>query len=257
MTVITLTTDFGLADGYVGMMKGVILGIASHARLVDLTHSIEPQNVRQAAYVLARACPFFPHGTIHVGVIDPGVGSARRPLLVTDEHASYIGPDNGLFTHALNQPGTRAWELDQPRFWLTPVSHTFHGRDIFAPVAAHLASGVQPAQLGHPIDDALRFDWTEPQRHADGHLSGTIVYIDGFGNLISDIPAAWMSRGRWRCQLAGHPVPLANAYADVAVGALVALAGSSGVLEVAIRNGNAARRLAVTVGTALELWPLA
>jgi hypothetical protein len=256
MIIISLTTDFGLADGYVGMMKGVILGIAPRARLVDLTHSIEPQNVRQAAYVLAHASPFFPRGTIHVGVVDPGVGSSRRPLLITTEHACYLGPDNGLFSEALGRTDARAWELDQPRFWLPQISRTFHGRDIFAPVAAHLASGVLPEQLGHPIDDALRFDWTEPQHHDDGHLSGTIVYIDGFGNLISDIPAAWMSRGRWRCQLAGHPVPVANAYADVAVGALVALAGSSGALEVAMRNGNAARRLAVTVGTALELWPL-
>ena len=133
MAVISLTTDFGLADGFVGIMKGVILCIAPHVCFVDLTHEVAPQDVRQAAYVLARAAPYFPAQTIHLAVVDPGVGSARRPLLVTTERAAYVGPDNGIFTHALAEPGAQAWELDQPRFWLPQVSRTFHGRDIFAP----------------------------------------------------------------------------------------------------------------------------
>ncbi len=154
MTIITLTTDFGLSDGYVGAMKGVILGIAPAAHLVDLSHEIAPQDVRQAAHVLADAVPYFPAGTVHLAVVDPGVGSARRPLLITTPRAAFVGPDNGLFTFILGTAKTQAWALDQPGYWLPEISRTFHGRDIFAPVAAHLACGVPPEMLGSPITDA-------------------------------------------------------------------------------------------------------
>lgn len=153
MRLITLTTDFGLADGYVGTVKGVILGIAPDVRLVDLSHTVAPQNIRQAAHILAGAAPFFPAGAVHLAVVDPGVGSSRRPILVSLPGACFVGPDNGLFTFALEQAGAQVWMLDRPRFWLPAVSRTFHGRDIFAPVAAHLASGISPAELATPIED--------------------------------------------------------------------------------------------------------
>jgi len=254
MTVISLTTDFGLADGFVGIMKGVILGIAPHVRFVDLTHEIAPQDVRQAAYVLARATPYFPEATIHLVVVDPGVGSARHPLLVTTERAAYIGPDNGIFSHALAEPRAQAWELDQPRFWLPRVSRTFHGRDIFAPAAAHLANGIPPEQLGREIVDPVRLALAAPRRHSAGSLSGEIVTIDRFGNLISNIPAAWVATGAWRCRIGGHNAPLLSTYASASSGALVGLVGSDGVVEIAVRNGNAAQQLGVGIGTPIELW---
>jgi S-adenosylmethionine hydrolase len=254
MTVISLTTDFGLADGFVGIMKGVILRIAPHVRFIDLTHEIAPQDVRQAAYVLARAASYFPAATIHLAVVDPGVGSARRPLLVTTEGAAYVGPDNGIFSRALAEPGGQAWDLDQPRFWLPQVSRTFHGRDIFAPVAAHLANGIPPKQLGRPITDPVRLDWAEPRRHSAGNLSGEIISIDRFGNLISNIPAAWVATGGWRCRIEGHDAPLLNTYAAAISGALVGLVGSDGTVEIAVRNGNAAQQLGVGIGTLIELW---
>jgi S-adenosyl-L-methionine hydrolase (adenosine-forming) len=254
MTVISLTTDFGLADGFVGIMKGVILRIAPHVRFVDLTHEIVPQDVRQAAYVLARAAPYFPEATIHLAVVDPGVGSARRPLLVTTERAAYIGPDNGIFSAALAEPTAQAWELDQPHYWLAQVSQTFHGRDIFAPVAAYFANGVSPEQLGHPFADPMRRVWAAPRRHFCGNLSGEIISIDRFGNLISNLPAAWVATGRWRCRIGGREAPLLSTYADVSNGALVGLIDSDGAVEIAVRNGNAAQQLGVGIGTSIELW---
>jgi S-adenosyl-L-methionine hydrolase (adenosine-forming) len=254
MTVISLTTDFGLADGFVGIMKGVILAIAPGVCFVDLTHEVAPQDVRQAAYVLERATPYFPAQTIHLAVVDPGVGSDRRPLLVTTERAAYVGPDNGIFSAALAEPGAHAWELDQPRFWLPQVSRTFHGRDIFAPVAAHLANGVPPKQLGRPIGDPVRLAVVGPRRHSAGSLSGEIVSVDRFGNLISNIPAAWVASGRWRCRIGSRDAPLLSTYADASSGGLMGLIDSDGAVEIALRNGNAAQQLGVGIGTLIELW---
>ena len=150
MTIITLTTDFGTADSYVGVMKGVILGIAPDVHLVDLSHEIAAQDVRGAGFVLSRAVPYFPDGTMHLAVVDPGVGSRRRPLLIKTSRASYVGPDNGLFTFALDEAGKAVFELDRPEFWLPNISHTFHGRDIFAPAAAHAARGIAPTRSAAP-----------------------------------------------------------------------------------------------------------
>jgi len=256
MTIISLTTDFGLADGYVGIMKGVILGIAPHACLVDLSHDIAPQDIRRASYVLARAAPYFPTGTIHLAVVDPGVGSHRRPLLVTTEQARYVGPDNGIFSHVLGQGDAQAWALDQPRYWLPQVGQTFHGRDIFAPVAAHLAAGIAPERLARRIHDPICLALPEPSRRPDGHIHGEIIYVDHFGNLISNVPAAWVARGGWSCRIAGRSAPLVSAYAEVADGAPAALISSSGTVELAVRNGNASRTFNVGTGEKLELWPM-
>jgi S-adenosylmethionine hydrolase len=256
MAIITITTDFGLADGYVGIMKGVILGIMPDVQLIDLSHDIAPQDVRQAAYILSRAIPFFPGGTVHLVVVDPGVGSQRRSLVVQTPSAAYVGPDNGVFSFPLLAGDAQAYELDQPAYWLPEVSHTFHGRDVFAPVAAHLARGVSPARLGRPIADPVRHLSPMPIRHADGHISGQVIYADRFGNLITNIPSSWVTPGRFACRVAGHEIArLSAAYAEVAPGALVALVSSDDTVEIAVRDGNAARRLGAGAGEPVAVWP--
>jgi len=255
MTIITLTTDFGLSDGYVGIMKGVILGIAADVQLVDLSHQIAPQDVRQGSFVLGNAVPYFPKGTVHLAVVDPGVGSSRRPLLVTTPEASFVGPDNGLFTFALTRSEARAWVLDRPRYWLPAISRTFHGRDIFAPVAAHLARGVPPEELGSPVSDAIRLEPLLPQRQGNRHILGHVMHIDRFGNLITNVPAAWLVDGDWACEIAGHRIPhISETYSAAQAGELLALISSSGMLEVAVRNGSAARLLGVGAGQTVHLW---
>jgi hypothetical protein len=253
MTIITLTTDFGTADGYVGVMKGVILDIAPAVHLVDLSHEIAAQDVRGAEYVLGRAAAFFPEGTVHLAVVDPGVGSRRRPLLVTTPHASFVGPDNGLFTFALAAVGAAAYELDRPEFWLPNVSHTFHGRDIFAPVAAHVARGIAPHALGSPISDPVRLPLVVSQRHSDGRLVGHVVRVDHFGNLITDIPGGWVGEGRWCAEIAGRRINQSGTtYADTGAGELLILVSSAGTLEIAARDGNAAVLLGVGVGEVVD-----
>ena len=258
MTIITLTTDFGSADGYVGTMKGVILGIAPDVRLVDLSHEIAAQDVRGAEYVLGRAAAFFPAGTVHLAVVDPGVGSRRRPLLVTTPRARYVGPDNGLFTFALAEAGVAAFELDRPEFCLPNISRTFHGRDIFAPVAAHVARGVAPHALGSPISDPVRLPAVAPQRRADGSVTGRVVHVDHFGNLITDIPGGWMGEGHWSVEIAGRRINrFGTTYADATAGALLILVSSAGTLEIAACDGNAAAQLGVGVGETAILRPIA
>lgn len=254
MTIITLTSDFGQADGYVGTMKGVILGIAPAVRLVDLSHEVAPQDIRQAAHILRQAAPYFPDGAIHLAVVDPGVGSDRRPLLVVTPQAMFVGPDNGLFTFALEQPGAQAYALDRPAFWLPRVSRTFHGRDIFAPAAAHLALGAAPADLGTPIGDAVRQASVGPRRLGNDEIVGSVIHVDRFGNLISDVPAAWLGDEAWACEVAGREtVPLASTYAEVPPGALLALVSSGNTIEIAVRDGNAARTLNIGAGATLTL----
>ncbi len=281
MSIITLTTDFGQADGYVGTMKGVILSIAPQARIVDISHDIEPQNVRQAAYVLSTATPYFPPGTIHVVVVDPGVGSARRPIAVCSDRAYYVGPDNGVFSHVLagqhqvsgigdegsgEQPETRnsrpetqcsVIHLDQPQYWLAAISHTFHGRDIFSPVGAHLAAGVPFDALGTPIADPVTFPLPRPERLPDGSIRGQVLHADRFGNLITDIPMSWLAAGdAWIFDIAGQRIEgLSVTYAAAERGELVALAGSEGLLEIAVREGSATERLDVGAGTQVMATP--
>jgi hypothetical protein len=254
MAIITLTTDFGEADGYVGIMKGVILGIARDVRLVDLSHDIPPQDVREAAYLLGSAAPYFPVGAIHLAVVDPGVGGERRALIVSTSRAGYVGPDNGLFTRPLAEPSAQAWELDRPEFWLPEPSRTFHGRDVFAPVAAHLANGVLPDAMGRPITDPVRLVLPGPSRAADGAILGQVVHVDRFGNLITDVPAAWIAGEGWRCRIAGEIIAgMRGTYASVEPGVLLMLVSSGATLEIAERNGNAARRLGVRAGEQLLL----
>jgi len=255
---ITLMTDFGLTDPYVGIMKGVILDIASGATLVDLTHAIPPQDIRQAAFLLATAVGFFPRGTVHVVVVDPGVGSERRPIAVKSGHAYFVAPDNGVLSMALaRQPAEAIIHLTNSDYWLTEVSTTFHGRDIFAPVAAHLARGVPVGELGTPISEIVRLPALEPTRQSDGSVRGHIQHIDRFGNCITNVPSDMLRADiPLVVKVAGQSIwGLSPTYAAVEPGALVCLIGSSGFLEIAVRLGNAARQLNISVGDTIVIEP--
>ena len=259
MKLITLMTDFGQRDGYTGIMKGVILRIAPDAQFVDLTHEIPPQNVLQGALVWSRSCSFFPEGAIHVGVVDPGVGTARRPIAARIGTATYVCPDNGLITlilesaEAAGEP-VELVELNQPRFWLPEVSNVFHGRDIFAPVAAHLANGVPLREVGHPIDNPVRKHPPTPQQLPHG-WRGEVVEIDHFGNLGTNLaPEHLQGAQTIRFKIAGQEIHgLSRTFGDRTPGELTALIDSSGMLAVAVVNGSAARKMGVEVGEPVEV----
>lgn len=256
MTIITLTTDFGTADGYVGAMKGVILSLAVDATLVDISHAVSPHDVRHGARVLGRAAPFFPNGTIHVAVVDPGVGSARRGIALQTPRACFVGPDNGLLAPFLPER-TACVVLDNPALQRHPVSATFHGRDIFAPAAAHLANGLPVTALGSPANDPLALPDPQPRRLPGDRLCAEVVYVDRFGNLVTNVgPLTGLGEttmGDMRVIVSGESLAVRRTYADVAPGALLALVGSAGYLEVAVREGSAAERLGLGVGAAVEV----
>lgn len=254
--IITLTTDFGVADAYVGAMKGVLLGLCPAAVLIDITHEVRPQAVRQAAYLLSSAAPYFPPGAVHLVIVDPGVGSERRAVAVQTGRATFVAPDNGVLALALaHDPPRLAVALNNPDYRLPQVSATFHGRDLFAPAAAHLACGVDPRQMGEPFPtpDLVRLPSLEPRRRPDGAWLGEVLHVDRFGNLVSN--CQWprtkdqiqVTIGRAR--IAG----LSRTFADVAPGELVAYVGSSGYLEIALREGSAAAHLGVDVGAPVEV----
>ncbi len=253
-SIVTLITDFGQADGYVGTMKGVILGICPETVLVDISHEIQPQAVRQAAYVLSMAVPFFPPGTVHLVVVDPGVGSERRPIAVQTERFTCVAPDNGVLSLALAQdPARLAVHLSEPGYRLARVSATFHGRDIFAPAAAHLACGSDLHEMGPAISptELLTLSIAQPAPQPDGSSLGEILHVDRFGNLVTSIPS---TVGNARVEISGLAIEgLSRTYADVEPGELVAYFGSSGYLEIAVRDGNAAERLAAKVGDAVRV----
>ena len=237
--LVTLLTDFGTLDGYVGAMKGVILSRAPDATLVDLTHDIPPHDVWSGAWALREAARSFPAGAIHVAVVDPGVGTARRPILVEHAGQVFVGPDNGVLS--LASSGGRARHLDRSELHHPQVSRTFHGRDIFAAVAGHLAAGLPPADCGTPIADWLRLEELAPSSAANG-VRGAVIHVDRFGNLVTNITT--LAAGA-RVEVEGGPsaVPLRATFGDVAPGEWVAYLGSSGRLELAVREGSAAARL--------------
>jgi S-adenosylmethionine hydrolase len=247
--IITLTTDFGTASPYAASMKGVVLGLNPAARLVDLTHQIPPQDVRHAAFFLAAAVPCFPPEAIHVVVVDPGVGGARVLLYVEVGGRRLLAPDNGCWTLLEGAGSAHVIRLAEPRFWRQPVSATFHGRDILAPVAGHLSLGVDPAQLGPRFDEWVRLTWHEPAASPEG-LTGEVVFIDDYGNLITNIPGpAWAARPG-RVTVGDRPVERrVRSYVEALPGMAVALVSSFGLLEVAVPFGSAARQLAAVVGT--------
>lgn len=249
--VVALITDFGQSDGYVGAMKGVILGICPEAALLDVTHEIRPQAVQQAAYVLSTVAPYFPPGTVHLVVVDPGVGSERRPIVVQTERAFYVAPDNGVLSLTLVlDPALLAVHLTESSCHLYHVSATFHGRDIFAPAAAYLACGTDPRQMGNlfSLANLATLPSLEPHRQLDGTWLGQILHTDRFGNLITNIQPP-VASDQISVLVAGERiVGLSRTFADVAPGKLVAYVGSSGYLEIAVREASAAVELGMDVG---------
>ncbi len=251
---IVLLTDFGTQDSYVGVMKGVIAGIAPDARVIDLSHEIRPQDLAHAAYTLRIAAPYFPDGTIFCCVVDPGVGSARRAVAVEAGPWRFVLPDNGLLTRVLEQwPARRAVSLTNRAFHLPQHSATFHGRDIFAPASAHLASGVALEALGERVAVETLQTLDLPATRRDGEqLIGSVMHVDHFGNLITTISREQLGESDlWQLALpaCGIGLPrIAATFAAVAPGEPVAYLGSDGFLELALRNGNAARAWGVGVG---------
>jgi S-adenosyl-L-methionine hydrolase (adenosine-forming) len=251
--IITLLSDFGTRDAYVGIMKGVILKIAPAVRLVDLTHGVPPQDVVTGALLLRSAVRYFSSETIHVAVVDPGVGSARDPLVVVTESGILVGPDNGLLHPAASAMGRReVRRIEREELFVQPLSRTFHGRDVFAPAAAHLALGMGPEDLGPLLAELQPLELPEPRVGA-GEVAGEVIHVDHFGNLVTSISSAVLAEiGTSETVVVvgtGHEVPLVGSYADVAPGAPLAVVGSWDQVEVAVRNGSAARELDAGVGT--------
>jgi S-adenosyl-L-methionine hydrolase (adenosine-forming) len=257
--VITLLTDFGCSDHYVGAMKGVILGICPGARLVDISHEITPYEITEAAYTLLQAWGCFPKGTIHLVVVDPGVGSSRRPILAEAGGHRFVAPDNGVLTMVFDSvSNARVREIAAARYFREPVSRTFHGRDIFAPVAAHLAAGVAPSGFGRRIEEFVRLDFSKPRSTAPGSWTGVILKVDRFGNLITNFESAVWSRiggQKFQMRIGAHRVStMASDYAGMKAGHLFSIAGSAGFLEISMNRGSAAARLGVGAGEKVELF---
>lgn len=257
MPIITFTTDFGLSDSYVAQMKGVILSLCPTATLVDITHKVPVQSVTAGALILQTAIDAFPDGTIHVAVVDPGVGTERRAICVRTDRAFYVLPDNGLVSLVLEkQSFVKAVALDNPQYHRASVCHTFHGRDIFSSVAGYLASGVLIDKLGSPAEALEFFKLPDPAVHPD-HITGEILLVDHFGNLITNIPASQLNKPYMvYCDGMSQPVPVNQTYADVKEGTPVSYIGSMGMLEIAIRKGNAATVLNRAAGDLVRLTPL-
>jgi S-adenosylmethionine hydrolase len=276
--LITLLTDFGDADAFVGIMKGVILGIAPQAQLVDLSHLISPQDIKQAAYILMTATPFFAKETVHLVVVDPGVGSARRPIAVSTSDAYFVAPDNGVLSYVLAKEETyRVVELSNPRYRLPDPSSTFHGRDIFSPAAAHLASGIRLDEMGPELEELVLLD---PPRLiiGDDHIEAEVLNVDHFGNLRTSIlllnwvdertlelnplftkqPAGEegkrFSATEVEIEVGGHKINgISTTFSDAPLGQPLAYVGSEGGLEIAINQGNAGRELGVESGDEVAL----
>ncbi len=259
MTVITLTTDFGTGDHEAGVLKGVIWTIAPLAQIADLSHDITPHDILEAALLLWRAAPYFPPGTIHVAVVDPGVGTSRRGIAARLGSQYFVGPDNGLLSLLVsrvdgNNEKLSFVHLDQPKYWLPEVSNVFHGRDIFAPVAAHLASGIPLFSLGTSIHDPVRIEIPMPTRLPRGWL-GQVIHIDHFGNLSTNLNVSHFNptkevmvkiKGK---QIAG----LVSTFGERPVETLIALLDSSGSLAISVVNGSAAQDLNAAIGDEIEV----
>jgi len=259
-SVITLITDFGMEDGNVGVMKGVICGINPCASIVDLSHDISPQDIAATAYVLRRAYTYFPQGTIHVVVVDPGVGSQRRALAVQTAQAFFVAPDNGVLTYVLQElrekgEKTRIINLTNPRYWLPQVSTVFHGRDIFAPVAAHISLGVDIDTLGEEIEDVLMLPPLALEMD-HGKIVGQVAHIDHFGNLLTNIPGSdLISLGdRLTISVAEREIRgLRDTFSQGQTGQLIAYIDSSAHLAIGVVNGSAQQLLKSQVGESVEV----
>lgn len=254
--MITLLTDFGLQDGYVGVMKGVIANINPELSVVDLTHQIPPQDITAARFVLLNTYPYFPSDTVYVAVVDPGVGSKRKGIAIKFPGGFLVGADNGIFSGILSiAPAIKGVELTNPKYWLTDnPSKTFHGRDIFAPVGAHLASGVALEEVGNEISVDSLVQLSLPDVvETENSIMGCVQYIDGFGNLITNIPESKLNNKSGMVEIKQQQIPYSQTYSDVTEGELLALVGSHGWLEIAVNCDSAKDKLKIAVGDSVRL----
>lgn len=254
--IVSLTTDFGLSDGYVGTMHGVLWSQSRRLRgIVDLTHAVPAQCVELGSFHLAHAWPYFGAGAVHVAVVDPGVGSDRRILLARSRGQWFLAPDNGLLAGVL-EADAEVWALLPDRVASGPTSATFHGRDLFAPAAARLVDGASPDSLGVPCPDWRRESGEPPKEGPEGWC-GRVLSVDHFGNLISNIPASVLRGGLpdWEARLAATRCPIQRTYSEVAPGSLIALVNSYGLVEIAVRDGDASQRLGVHRDAPFDVVP--
>jgi len=259
--IVTFCSDFGITDWFVGVVHGVVHELCGDACVVDLTHEIPPGHVDAAAFVLEAAAPDFPPGTVHLAVVDPGVGTDRLALAVAARGQWFVGPDNGLLEWALSAPGARVHALTDTAWFRHPVSRTFHGRDVFAPVAAHLALGVPLERFGPPVARPVRLEHHHPSLDGGGALTGCVVYLDRFGNALTNLTVEWLDRAF--CGVDGRELVvdvldrridgIRGSYGEAKIGALVALLGSSGRLEIAEVGGNASHRFGIGVRDAVRV----
>lgn len=259
MPIIALTTDFGRQDWFAGTMKGVILGLHPRASVVDITHEIAGGQVQAGAFALMASYDFFPKGTVHVAVVDPGVGSPRRAIAVQTARHFFVGPDNGVLSFALRREQIKSIHaLENDKYFLKPVSRTFHGRDVFAPVAAHLSLGVPIQKLGPRLKDFVKLDWPRPRR-LEGEIAGEVIHIDTFGNLITNLDAESLRVfGDEPCEVAiRHKslCPIAPFYSAVRIGEPLAVPGSSGFLEIAVNGASAAQKFRLRLGDPVCVRP--
>jgi S-adenosylmethionine hydrolase len=255
--IVTLTTDFGTSEHFAGVLKGVILSISPGVTIVDITHDVQPFEISQAAFVVAQAWRWFPPKTVHVAIVDPGVGTSRRPILVEAHDQYFIGPDNGVLAMVYTGQPHKAREITAGKYFLHPLSRTFHGRDVFAPAAAHLARGVRPSSFGKLIEDHLKIAFAEPQRIARRIWCGTVLHTDRFGNLITNFHVdqfAGVTTRPFNMQIGPRQIHrLALTYADSDPGEVFVIVGSSGYLEIAANQASAAKLLGCGNGAPAEL----
>lgn len=259
-SILTLTTDFGLKDEYVGLMKGVILDINSEARVVDLSHSVTPQNLIWPNYLIYYSFRYFPKGTIHVVVVDPGVGTEREIICVKAEGHIFLSPDNGVLTKVLNEVSIQGIrKVENEEYFLSQVSDTFHGRDIFAPVAAHLSTGRSYTSVGPEVTEEIeKIDLPQVQKVSKG-LKGEVIHIDRFGNIVTNIEKEMIEELNIasedvKVQLTGREIKgIKNSYQQVNKGGLLSIVGSRGLLEISANKENASRILEVRQGTPVEV----
>ncbi len=256
--MITLTSDFGLVDSYVAQMKGVILSINPSSTIVDITHEISKFNIQTGAFMLASAAPCFPNGTIHVAIVDPGVGTKRRALLIETKQGYFIGPDNGLLVLAAERQGiTGIYELTNPKYMLPEISGTFHGRDVFAPAAAHLEKGVKPARFGPRVDEPVLPEFVQV-RHEKDFIICRVLHVDSFGNIITNLKKADVPSENLNIKIQDTQLKLKlkKSYGETKPKDTMALIGSHGFLEIAVNRGNAAEKYRIKMGTEITVKPI-
>ena len=276
--IITLTTDFGYDDAYVAAVKGAILNINPEANIIDVSHSIKPQDILQAAFILSAAYRYFPKQTVHLAIVDPGVGTDRRGVILKTLSAIFVAPDNGILSYIIDdlfaiegraltqqghdlkeivfKKGVEAAAITDPRFWRHPVSPTFHGRDIFAPVAAGLSLGISPYEFGEKINSLRFLPVPKPVLDPDGNLVGQVLHVDRFGNLITNIRSNDLPGKNVVTEVAGYRIQGISDYYAQKEG-VMAVAGSSGYLEISLRDGSACDFLGTAVGEVVRVAPAA